>query len=168
MATTLWSVAIVDISLSMQNDHSSPSIASLTFWRPKLSTSNRNNLHLWKRKSLQDISICITLFDASGDGSQLADSFEDLSICNPAELGDAPSPPSSDYENMRAMATQLAGKPVGRTRPMLQNVPVSGIPPSKCSQIKELWTPPCSPDWRDHTTNSLDHSSNKRKTPFYV
>ena len=89
-----------------------------------------------------------------GDGSQLADSFENLSMSNSDVCDTSPRLAGSDYENVKLVAAQL-GKPVGRTKPMLKN-PASGIPPSKCSQIKELWTPPCSPDYRDHTTPYLE------------
>lgn len=87
-------------------------------------------------------------------------------MCNPSETAEPLTDHAAgDYENARAVASHLTGsKPVGRTRPMLQQVPViSGIPPSKCSQIKELWTPPCSPDWRDHTTNSLQKPASSSK-----
>jgi len=82
-------------------------------------------------------------------GSQLADSFENLSVIShcPNESS------SSDYMNVKAVTAQL-NKPVGRTRPILK--PPSAIPPSRCAQIKELWTPPCSPDYRDHTTGYIE------------
>ncbi|XP_067936200.1 uncharacterized protein [Watersipora subatra] len=80
-----------------------------------------------------------------GDGSQRADSFENLSMSNGDDSADS-SPESAScttYANARLVSGQSEGF-VGRVRP-----PHNG---SKCTQIQELWTPPCSPDYRDHTT----------------
>lgn len=101
----------------------------------------------------------------AGDGSQLADSFENLSMCNPEDTAELPSH-VTDYENINLVASHL-DKPMARAKPMLKHH-ISGITTTKCSQIRELWTPPCSPDYRDYTTSDLQPLHSKfifTKTP---
>lgn len=67
--------------------------------------------------------------------------------------GAASSAQSSNYVNVNLVADWL-DRPAGRGAPT-QAQPGGALGASKCSQIRELWTPPSSPDYRDHTTPQM-------------
>lgn len=107
-----------------------------------------------------------------GDGSQLADSFENLSMYSQRDLHTTTSIDNqscSDYENVKLYAPQAVHKNLAASPPVTKHPPgvLAGLTSGSHEPIREVWTPPCSPDYRDHTTSSLCHISAGRYLFFF-